>query len=236
MRTICRPLLAMALAALALPAWTQEEPGRRPQRTFISPSGEPFRPSPGAPDPFDAWFARVDANHDGAIDRAEFRADAEAFFKVLDTNGDGRIDGFEISAYEHRIAPELIAAAEGGIQQPGESGQPRRGGGRGGGGGGGHGRRGGGYGGEGGRGEVADRGSPESHGGREGRGGRAFLALLNEPEPVSGADFDLDSRVTAAEWRRAADNRFDLLDDKRAGVLIRAALMTRFPTPRKAKR
>src|SRR5258706_593155 len=119
MRSICRPLLAKALAAVALPGSTQEAPGRRPQRTLVSRSAQPLPPHPGGP---------------------------------------------------------------------------------------------------------------------AGRGGRGFLALLNEPEPVSGADFDLDSRVTAVEWRRAADNRFDLLDDKHAGVLTRAALMTRFPTPRKAKR
>ena len=80
-------------------------------RTFISPSGEPFR-SGGPVDPFDAWFDRVDANHDGRIDRAEFRADAEAFFRVLDTNRDGVLDGFEIAAYERSIAPELSAPTE----------------------------------------------------------------------------------------------------------------------------
>src|SRR5581483_8473553 len=62
---------------------------------------------------FDAWFDRVDANHDGAIDKVEFRADALRFFKQLDANGDGVIDGFELSAYEHKIAPELIAIYEG---------------------------------------------------------------------------------------------------------------------------
>ncbi len=76
-------------------------------RTFISPSGEPFRPTPEAPDGFSAWFAQVDAKHNGRIDRDEFRADAARFFKQVDANGDGVIDGFEIAAYESRIAPEL---------------------------------------------------------------------------------------------------------------------------------
>lgn len=104
-------ILAFLLAASAS-AWAAQAPAPAPARVFISPSGEPFRPSPGAKDPFDAWFDRVDANHDGRIDRAEFRADAEAFFRKLDANGDGVIDGFEVAAYEKTIAPELAAPAE----------------------------------------------------------------------------------------------------------------------------
>jgi hypothetical protein len=197
------PLIGLALMAFAGPALAREPPpdhppGPPPGRVFISPSGEPFRPGPGAPDPFAAWFARADANHDGTIDRAEFRADAQAFFKRLDANGDGRIDGFEIAAYERQIAPELIAAAEHGIHQPGEP--PER--------------------------ERRGRGP-------DGPGGRGYIALINEPEPVSGADFDLDSRVTAAEWLRAANRRFDMLDPKGAGFLTRESLLERFPAPKK---
>jgi hypothetical protein len=107
-----RTLLALAIAALVSPAWAREDP-RPPVSIFISPSGEPFRPSAEAPDPFEAWFARADADHDGSIDRAEFRADALAFFKVLDVNGDGVIDGFELARYEKEVAPELAAEAEG---------------------------------------------------------------------------------------------------------------------------
>jgi hypothetical protein len=84
-----------------------------PPRTFISPSGEPFRPSAQAPDGFSAWFAQADVNHDGKIDRAEFRADAAAFFKRVDANNDGVIDGFEIAAYETKIAPELAVDGPG---------------------------------------------------------------------------------------------------------------------------
>jgi hypothetical protein len=165
-------------------------------RTFLSPFGQPYRPSPDAPDAFAAWFAHVDANHDGRIDRAEFRADAEAFFKELDANADGRVDGFEINAYEHHIAPELVTAYE-----PPGGGQRR---------------------------EPRD-------GGRE-RGGRGYVALLNEPEPVSNADFDLDSRVSADEWRRATERRFDLLDTAKLGYLTRDELAARLPKPGKPKR
>jgi Ca2+-binding EF-hand superfamily protein len=103
---------ALLFAAVAAGASAASPPGSAQARVFISPSGEPFRPAAGARDPFDAWFDRVDANHDGRIDRAEFRSDAEAFFKVLDSNGDGVIDGFKIAIYEKNIAPELAAPAE----------------------------------------------------------------------------------------------------------------------------
>jgi Ca2+-binding EF-hand superfamily protein len=102
----------LALVLLALPlAGMTATPG--PPPVFITPSGEPIRPTPQAPDAFETWFARLDAQHDGKIDRAEFRADAEQFFKRLDTNRDGVIDGFEISAYEKTVAPELDIAGQG---------------------------------------------------------------------------------------------------------------------------
>src|SRR5689334_15434859 len=67
---------------------------------FISPCGEPFRGEPGQPYPVAAWFAAVDANKDGAIDKAEMRANFMAFFKTLDVNGDGLLSPAEISRYE----------------------------------------------------------------------------------------------------------------------------------------
>jgi len=175
------PLLAGALviALAAGGADTRAQP-RRSAAVFISPSGEPFRPTPGGPAPFEVWFSRVDARHEGRIDRAEFRADATAFFHRLDANGDGVIDGFEISAYERTIAPELN--------------------------------------------EQTDAGGA----------GRAYYALLNEPEPVSGADLALDLRITLAEWLAASDRRFDLLDIRKTGFLDREALVARLPKDTRA--
>src|SRR5271170_8216864 len=106
MRRILALGLAVALMAGVAGAQTPPQPKPAPPpRIFLSPSGEPFRLSPATPDPLKAWFDQVDANHDGAIDRFEFRADAARFFKVLDENGDGVIDGFEASDYEHKIVP-----------------------------------------------------------------------------------------------------------------------------------
>jgi hypothetical protein len=89
---------------------------------FISPSGKPFRAPPGAPYPVVDWFHQADRNGDSRLDRSEFLADAEAFFKVLDVNGDGVLDPYEVSIYEHRIAPEILgphgnAAAQGHLFQ-----------------------------------------------------------------------------------------------------------------------
>lgn len=181
---------------------------------FISPSGEPFRGGDGLAH----WFAQADADHDGAITLAEFQADAERFFGQLDANHDGVIDGFEISAYEQTVAPE-IAALE--FDHPGPGGPgagegPRRGGGGMGGG-----RRGGGggHGGWGGRsGDHASSGGPGGGMGA-GRQGAARYSLINEPEPVAGADENVDGRVTLAEWRKATLRRFNLLDKAKTGRL-----------------
>ena len=61
---------AIALALLALPAAAQPGPPGGAGRLFISPAGEPFRGGGG----LEAWFARADADHDGTLILAEFRA------------------------------------------------------------------------------------------------------------------------------------------------------------------
>jgi len=220
-------LLAALVAALiggcvlaqpaALPPGPKPAP---PPRIFISPSGEPFRFSPTVPDPLKAWFDGVDANQDGVIDRFEFRADAARFFKTLDANGDGIVDGFEASDYEHKIAPELIEQAEGRL--PGQFGARDQGA------------------------QHEDRPKPgqratephrESHdaGGGPGRVGRGIGELLDEPEPVTGADFNLDSHITMAEWLRATDQRFELLDTAKTGRLTLDALRVKMAAMEKLR-
>ncbi len=225
-----RALAAMTLVALSLAACGHVppkgpegpgEPGRArggpppgdlgergPQRPrmqlFISPAGEPFRAPADAPYPVAAWFAGADANHDGALSRDEFVADAARFFSVLDADHDGVIDGFEVSTYEKKIAPEILLGGMvmggGGPDGGGRRGPPAGGpgGGRGdfGGGGGGRGRQQGG-----------------------GMQGAAPYALLSEPQPVMGADADFNRRISRDEALKAAKARFALLDTEKAGVL-----------------
>jgi Ca2+-binding EF-hand superfamily protein len=199
-------LIAWTLAAAPAHGARAAAPGGRPARMFLSPSGEPFRPAPGAPNPFDAWFDQADANHDGAIDRAEFRADGGRFFKRLDTNGDGVIDGFELAAYEANVVPEMEAEMEGrvGLSEPADGG------------------------------DRNDHG-PREKGGERGRP-KGMERLIDEPEPVSGADFALDGRITFAEWMRAADQRFDTLDANKDGRLTKQELKTRLESQAKSAR
>lgn len=211
-------VLLVAALFLAAPSFA-DPPAAAPApvpihaRLFLSPSGEPFRAAPGAPDPFEAWFAQADTNHDGAIDRAEFRADAARFFKQLDANGDGVIDGFEITAYETKIVPELSAEAEGRYpaDDAGSGARPP---------GGGHERGGGGR-----------RGGGRTHAAPQG-----IEQLLDEPEPVSGADFEFAGRVTFDNWMRAADQRFDLLDTAKTGRLTHDQLTALLQKQAKPKR
>ena len=61
--------------------------------------------------------------------------------------------------------------------------------------------------------------------------GAAAYSLINEPHPVRGADADFSMTVSRAEWRAAADRRFDLLDVDKDGAITLAELR---PTPAQA--
>jgi hypothetical protein len=54
--------------------------------------------------------------------------------------------------------------------------------------------------------------------------GAARFSLLNIPQPVRGADFDLDWKVSAQEWAKAAGQRFAMLDKANTGKLTFDAL------------
>lgn len=179
---------------------------RRPrEQVFISPAGEPFRAPPGAPYPVAIWFDRADANHDGVLTEDELVADSLAFFDRLDTDHNGILDGFEVSDYEQKVAPEILPRAA----QFQEDRWGSLGGGLAGGGGGGPPRRRSLFGGA--------KGEPKGYG--AGRSGAGVYGLLNEVEPVSGSDSDLDRHVTRAEAAKAARMRFALLDGDKKGAL-----------------
>jgi hypothetical protein len=227
-RRLLVPALLVALSACAGgpppdkgPGWRGGlTPGERlaPVRLFISPSGEPFRGENG----LDRWIAQADANHDGSIDLAEFRSDAVRAFKVVDTNGDGVIDGIELQHYEHDLVPEVSSETfdtgpNGGARPPGGAG-----------------------GGGGGRGGDSGFGSdlaqqPPAHDPRAGLMGAARYSLINEPEPISAGDADLDGKVTLDEWMKITDRRFAKLDPLKTGKLTRESLLHPPPPPPKPK-
>jgi hypothetical protein len=247
-------IAALALSGAATVAFAQPKPppattppashgadrkAPAPHMLFLSPSGEPFRQGPNTPDPLKAWFEQADTGHLGYLDKAEFRADAVRFFKKLDAAGAGVIDGFEVQDYETKLVPELAEWDDG--DYPGEFGAPRAGGQGPGGqtpGGGEH--SGGGRGGRGGQGRGGQNaGAAKPSAGADARPtgrARAIQQLIYEPEPVSGADFNLDSHITLAEWMRATDQRFDLLDPDHTGRLTLDALRARLNNPPKAPR
>jgi hypothetical protein len=49
--------------------------------------------------------------------------------------------------------------------------------------------------------------------------GAGRYALLNLPEPVAAADADLNRAITLQEFRQAALDRFNLLDNRHEGRL-----------------
>jgi hypothetical protein len=179
--------------------------GRPGPALFISPSGQPFRSAPGEPYPIVKWFAQVDQKGTGRIDRAAFRADAEAFFHVLDRNNDGVIDPIEVTAYEEEIVPEILGAYHAPDSDQGpldrDAGGPRGD------------RRG-----FGGRASEVDAGAASV------LDGAGPYELIPDPEPVAAADLNTDGRITLAEFLAVADRRFDRLDRKRLGYLTLADL------------
>ena len=211
-------LAAAGLLALMPGAALADEDAGLPN-VFISPPGKPFRAAPGAAYPVVDWFKQADANGDGRIDRAEFVADAEAFFKVLDANGDGVLDTYEVSFYEHRIAPEILgvrlAGADGArlwrAQYGGEFPMPGAG--------------------------VGPSMGPEPGSARPneptrpkqqdrfGQGAAPF-SFLGAPEPVTSSDpdFMFRGRVLKANFMSRADRNFTELDAAGAGFLTLAGL------------
>ena len=212
-----------------------------PVRLFISPSGEPFRGEDG----LGHWIAQADTDHDGSVSLAEFRADALHSFKVLDTNGDGVISGLELQHYEHDLVPEVssetfdtgptagrasssgrtrrrraaaavvvaaadAAAAAAWVAAAGTA-RPAR------------------------LASSPDTSTDQRHA-IPGAGlmGAARYSLINEPEPISAADTNLDGKVTLAEWMAITDRRFAKLDHLKTGKLTRQSLLHPPPKPKGA--
>lgn len=197
MIAVLAPLLLLAAeppAIETIPSRPAYAASHRAANVFISPSGEPFRAPPEEAYPVGVWFARVDADHDGALSKAEFKADAGAFFDRLDTDHNGVIDGFELQDYERKVAPEIQPNLAGFTEEEQE---PTR------------------------ASTVTPHVKPPSTRKRKGFAikGAAVFGFLLDPEPVASADADLDGKVTRKEAQAAADRRFGRLDSNADGRL-----------------
>jgi hypothetical protein len=183
-----------------IPGRAAHESGRRPANVFISPAGEPFRAPPEEPYPVAAWFARADADHDGAISRAELKADSLTFFDRLDADHDGVVDGFELGDYERKVAPEIQPDLGAFSEEPEQL--PTR------------------------ASTVTPHVKPPkpSRRNRVAVKGAAVFGLLMDPEPVASADADLDGKVTRKEAEAATDRRFARLDADHDGRLTMGEL------------
>ncbi len=207
----------LALATILLLTATGAHAAEAQNNLFISPTGQPYVAPSTEPYPIVTWFKEVDTNHDGKLDIAEFRADAERFFAVLDRNHDGFIDSGEINIYEHYFVPEILSqqgADAGGllirvVLQGGGYGSGAYGGGPQPGGGGGQAIDP--------NGGTSDTPAPRQR--LDGEQGAVQFSLFNEPEPVLSADRNLDGRVSLKEFRDQSDRHFAALDVKMRGYI-----------------
>jgi Ca2+-binding EF-hand superfamily protein len=182
-----RILLFSGLILTALGGAASAEPHGQ---LFISPMGEPFRSEAGGTAPQDLWFNAADTDHDGALTRAEFQADAKRFFAILDRRHDGEIDPDDIEYYETVMVPEIRVSDFSGMQRSAASEFD---------------------GGE----ETTRRDASASRV----RQGAARYSYFDYPEPVVVADRNFNRGVDPAEFAFAADKRFDMLDKNGDGKI-----------------
>ncbi|HXP98405.1 MAG TPA: hypothetical protein VN809_16955 [Telmatospirillum sp.] len=180
-------------------------PERAPAvRIQFSPNAEPLSGGPlGQPkceDALSGWFDRVDANHDGTIDRDEFLADARLQFNRMDRHHAGYVTAADLS--EFRAPYEPPQAAEG--PADGQYGDQRA--------------------------SDGSSGRRSSQGGVGGMfGGRSSqqrgLSVDTRADPVMSADKTLSFKVTSEEFIAQANDLFNGLDHNHDGRLTRDTVL-----------
>ena len=196
--------MTMCLLVTAWPALAAKEEAPAPAcegkvkpQLFLSPMGEPFRPTGDDDDPVKRWFVQADRDHEGKLTAIELLLDADRFFLTLDKDGDGELLPPEVHAYEQDVAPEIrLYQRRTDPKAPAEADR---------------------------RTARADRATRATIPG-DGAIGAGRYAFLNIPNPVASADLDLSRSVSRQEFRAAAAERFDDLDVKQEKALTIARL------------
>lgn len=193
------PLLLFMLAAAAPPDDRPIMVTGHTWAPFISPFGEPFRARKLDQDTMADWFHQADRNRDGLLTLDEMQADAQRFFAHVDSDHNGLIEPEELVHYEWEVAPEIQvgsrwrksnSSAAQSVSQA--AGGERR---------------------------TLGQDNRGSDGSDYELQGAARYALINMPEPVAAADSNFDRAISAAEFRQAATERFQLLDRRHGGQL-----------------
>jgi hypothetical protein len=89
---------------------------------IYSPTGEPLSGGPlGHPacdETIGKWFDRVDANHDGMIDRREYLADASRQFAAMDIDRTGLLTPSELAEYRAPYSVDVKPKKHGDGKEP----------------------------------------------------------------------------------------------------------------------
>ena len=211
-----RSLLAVTgVMAVALAACADHGHGRRPgaaaanrqqpaSALLFSPNGEPLTGGPlgtrSCPVVIGQWFARVDGNHDGKLERTEFMADANIQFERMDLDHDGFITSAELATFRAQFT-DGGGVTDGGRAQDQPRSRPSGDG---------------------------NAGSSPRHHSRHNDGGGSGGPDPRPPssalgvgvaDPVMSADTNLDFEVSLAEFLKQAGDTFERLDHDHDGVL-----------------
>lgn len=201
-----RAFLLFALTAAPLAAQKADRPpalcsGQVRPQLFLSPIGEPFRPTGEGDDPVRRWFDQADRDRDGRLTAGEMMLDADRFFERLDKDHDGELLPDEVHAYENDV-PEIRLyqrRPDSGAEDSGKARKEER---------------------------ARQAAAKRRRGGAayDGAIGAGRFAFLNIPNPVAAADGDVNRAVSASEYRLAAAERFRDLDPDQKKALTLAQL------------
>lgn len=113
-RTIILGLFFIATSAISASCAGGGIQNREHNQQYIiySPNAEPLSGgilgNPDCEKAVSGWFKRTDTNHDGFIDKTEFRADAQAQFKRMDLDKAGYLTSEVLDRYRAPYRPEII--------------------------------------------------------------------------------------------------------------------------------